>query len=112
MQRIKEYVYRHLPIIIVALLAISIISVAIGFSNYTLATSTWPESAEFYQLYTGQDRFSVHETNIQNVGCKLYVIVDHSNGTEYLMWQGYNMGGICQMMDTDGTASVVLEAEK
>ena len=112
MQRIKEYVYRHLPIIIVALLAISIISVAIGFSNYTLATSTWPESAEFSQLYTGQDRFSVHKTNIQDIDFSLYVVVDHSNGTDYLMWKGYNKGGICQMMDTDGTASVVLEAEK
>lgn len=74
--------------------------------------STWPESAEFSQLYTGQDRFSVHKTNIQDIDFCLYVVVDHSNGTEYLMWKGYNKGGICQMMDTDGTASVVLEAEK
>lgn len=74
--------------------------------------STWPESAEFSQLYTGQDRFSIHKTNIQDIKYKLYVIVDHENGTEYLMWQGFNKGGICQMMDTDGTASVVLEAEK
>ena len=74
--------------------------------------STWPESAEFSQLYTGQDRFSVHKTNIQDGDFSLYVVVDHSNGTEYLMWKGYNKGGICQMMDTDGTASVVLEAEK
>ena len=74
--------------------------------------STWPESSEFSQLYTGQDRFSVHKTNIQDIDFSLYVVVDHSNGTEYLMWKGYNKGGICQMMDTDGTASVVLEAEK
>lgn len=111
-QRIKEYVWEHLPIAVIVLLIISVISLSIGFSNSTLATSTWPESAEFYQLYTGQDRFSVHETNIQNVGCKLYVIVDHSNGTEYLMWEGIYQGGICQMMDVDGTASVVSEAEK
>lgn len=74
--------------------------------------STWPESAEFSQLYTGQDRFSVHKTNIQDGDFSLYVVVDHSNGTEYLMWKGYNKGGICQMMDTDGTASVVMESEK
>lgn len=58
------------------------------------AESTWPESAEFYQLYTGQDRFSEHSTNLNS----MTVVVDHQTGTEYLR----TPEGICPLLDVDG----------
>ena len=65
--------------------------------------STWPESAEFSTLETGQDRFSIHDTNLDD-WC---VIVDHRTGVQYLYRYKY---GLCPLLDADGTPLLVAEA--
>lgn len=64
--------------------------------------STWPESAEFSQLMTGQERFSEHATNVDG----LVVVVDHETGVQYLA-DGH---GMTELLDVDGTPLRVLEA--
>ena len=64
--------------------------------------STWPESAEFSQLMTGQERFSEHATNVDG----LTVIVDHETGVQYLA-DGH---GMTALLDSDGTPLRVREA--
>lgn len=66
----------------------------------------WPESAEFSTLESGQGRFSVHDTNVDSCD----VVVDHETGVEYLVWMGFYQGGICPLLDADGTPMTVLEA--
>lgn len=76
--------------------------------------SAWPESAEFSQLETGQERFSVNATNIGSC----FVIVDHETGIQYLLYgEGYHSGyagwsytGLCPLLDADGTPLLVAEA--
>lgn len=46
--------------------------------------NTWGESAEFTQLESGQDRFSLHNTNIKDNP----IIVDHSTGIIYMKHVG------------------------
>ena len=65
--------------------------------------STWPESTEFSELETGQDRFSTHLTGAHG----LRVIVDHRTGAQYLCAEGE---GLCPLLDMDGTPLLVLEA--
>lgn len=67
-----------------------------------IVESTWPESAEFYQIETGADRFSEHETNLEGV----VVLVDHVTGVQYAM----SAGGLCPLLDVDGTPLLVAEA--
>lgn len=64
--------------------------------------STWPESAEFSQLMTGQERFSEHATNIDG----LTVVVDHETGVQYLC----DEDGMTALLDVDGSPLRVLEA--
>lgn len=64
--------------------------------------STWPESAEFSQLMTGQERFSEHATNVDG----LIVIVDHETGVQYLA----DGDGMTALLDVDGTPMRVKEA--
>ena len=64
--------------------------------------STWPESAEFSQLMTGQERFSEHATNVDG----LTVVVDHETGVQYLA-DGH---GMTALLDADGAPLRVLEA--
>ena len=62
-----------------------------GGSYFTTTKhSTWPKSAEFYQLSTGQDRFSEHETNFET----MTVVVDHQTGAEYLR----TPDGVCPLL--------------
>lgn len=67
---------------------------------------TWPESAEFSTLESGQGRFSAHDTNVASCD----VVVDHETGVEYLVWMGVDKGGVCPLLDADGTPMTVLEA--
>lgn len=60
--------------------------------------NTWGESAEFTQLESGQDRFSLHNTNIADNP----IIVDHSTGIMY-------MRGIGVLVDENGKPLRVLE---
>lgn len=64
--------------------------------------STWPESAEFSQLMTGQERFSEHATNVGGVK----VVVDHETGVQYLA-DGH---GMTALLDADGAPLRVKEA--
>ena len=68
--------------------------------------STWPESAEFSTLETGQDRWSWHDTDDPF----LDVVVDHSTGIEYLVYDDGPSAGLCPLLDADGTPLLVLEA--
>ena len=65
--------------------------------------STWPESAEFAQLATGQERFSEHGTNLDH----WYVIVDHETGAQYLYRYEY---GVTPLLDADGTPLLAQDA--
>ena len=107
-ERFKDYVV-VIVICIGLILGCVFIGMPLGLDK-SEELSTWPESMEFSQLETGQDRFSIHKTNIDGLSTKLYVIVDHRSGTEYLMWKGTGEGGICQMTDAQGEPSLVLEA--
>ena len=60
--------------------------------------NTWGESAEFTQLETGQNRFSLHNTNVKDFP----VIVDHSTGIMY-------MRGVGVLVDENGKPLRVLE---
>ena len=60
--------------------------------------NSWGESAEFTQLETGQDRFSLHNTNVKDFP----IIVDHSTGIMY-------MRGIGVLVDENGEPLMVLE---
>ena len=70
------------------------------------AESTWPESAEFSELETGQDRWSWHDTDDPF----LDVVVDHSTGIEYLVYDDGYSAGLCPLLDADGTPLLVAEA--
>ena len=63
--------------------------------------STWPESAEFSQLMTGQERFSEHATNVDG----LTVVVDHATGAQYLA-DGH---GMTPLLSADGAPLLVAE---
>lgn len=65
--------------------------------------STWPDSAEFSTLDTGQTRFSAHGTNL----AYWEVVVDHRTGVQYLCCYKY---GLCPLLDADGAPLRVLEA--
>ena len=75
---------------------------ALGPSDQTDLHNTWPESAEFSQLMTGQERFSEHATNVDG----LIVIVDHETGVQYLA----DGDGMTALLDADGTPLRVREA--
>ena len=60
--------------------------------------NTWGESVEFTQLETGQDRFSLHNSNIADNP----IIVDHSTGIMY-------MRGVGILVDENGKPLRVLE---
>ena len=76
--------------------------------------TTYPESAEFSQLESGQGRFGMSETNLGSC----FVIVDHSTGVQYLLYgegQGYGSTswaytGLCPLLDADGPPLLVAEA--
>ena len=71
-------------------------------SGRTDLHSAWPDSAEFSQLMTGQERFSEHATNADG----LTVVVDHETGVQYLV----TSTGACPLLDVDGTPLLVAEA--
>ena len=85
-------------IVFCAFVAIVVFVVSRGQSLH----STWPESAEFSTLATGQERFSEHATNV--VG--LTVVVDHETGVQYLA----DGDGMTALLDVDGTPLRVKEA--
>ena len=92
---------------IVALLALflALVAAAVIFHRNDSGRdlhSTWPESAEFSQLVTGQERFSEHATNVDG----LTVVVDHETGVQYLA----DGDGMTALLDVDGSPLRVMEA--
>ena len=84
-----------------------VMALALAGCSDGAAESTWPESAEFSTLDTGQDRFSAHETGLWG----WQVIVDHQTGVQYLACMEYRYGAaVCPLLDVDGTPLLVLEA--
>lgn len=69
--------------------------------------TTWPESAEFSELETGKDRWSVHDTGEwSTMTGRMCVVVDHRTGVQYLV----TASGSCPLLSADGTPLRVLEA--
>lgn len=66
--------------------------------------STWPESAEFSTLETGQDRFLLHDTNLDG----WRVLVDHETGVQYIV--GNTAHTVCPLLEADGSPLLVAEA--
>ena len=93
--------YRLLTFGIAVFVVLSALSCARGCDT---DESTWPESTEFSELETGQDRFSLHGTNLD----KWRVLVDHETGVQYIV--GNTVHTVCPLLDTDGTPLLVLEA--
>lgn len=75
--------------------------------------TTYPESAEFSTLESGQGRFGMSGTNIDSC----FVIVDRSTGVQYLLYgEGKGYGntswaytGLCPLLDADGSPLLVAE---
>ena len=88
---------------LVLVVAVACIVAGCIASGRTDLHSTWPESAEFSQLMTGQERFSEHATNVAG----LTVVVDHETGNQYLVTDV----GACPLLDVDGSPLSVMEVE-
>ena len=67
---------------------------------------TWPESTEFSELESGQKRWSWHDTDDPF----LDVVIDHSTGVEYLLYDDGQSAGLCPLLDADGSPLLVAEA--
>lgn len=81
--------------------ALLIIVFVLSFGAYKEkenSENTWGESAEFTQLESGQDRFSLHNSNIADNP----IIVDHSTGIMYMKHVGV-------LVDENGEPLRVLE---
>lgn len=101
MSDFQRYMMKVVAAALVFLLAIAALGGCIP--RPVIVESTWPESAEFSTLGTGQDRFSEHETNLEG-WC---VLVDHRTGAQYLYRYKY---GVSPLLDVDGTPLLVAEA--
>lgn len=103
-QRIGDF-FGFVVFTIVALMAaIAVILSLFGCSSYE---PTWPDSAEFSQLESGQDRFSMHDTNLSYFD----IIVDHQTGVQYLYYsyKGHS-AAMTPLLNVDGTPMLVSEA--
>lgn len=74
-----------------------------GCSSGATEAAAWPESAEFSTLDSGQDRFSVHGTNL----AYWEVVVDHETGAQYLYRYKY---GVTPLLDAGGSPLLVAGA--
>ena len=94
----------------VAMAAVALVAAAIVLVSLWGCSSkdepAWPESTEFSELETGQDRWSLHDTGEPS----LYVVVDHRTGVQYLLHDDRSSAGLCPLLDADGTPLRVLEA--
>ena len=86
----------------ITIILVIVLVVVMGIYDYT-DESTWPESMEFSQLESGQDRFSIHDTNVSD----FKIIVDHQTGVEYLY--GYD-NGMTPLLGVHGEPLRVFEA--
>lgn len=91
---------------VVALAAAAVVVLSLAGCEATVIVEPdangWPESAEFSALDTGQTRFSSHSCG--DLGGA--IVVDHATGVQYLM----TAGGLCPLLDADGSPLLVAEA--
>ena len=100
----RELPWWTLPVSYACLVAWAVVmALALAVCSAGEQGSTWPESAEFSTLETGQDRFSRHDTNLNGWS----VLVDHETGAQYLCRYKY---GLCPLLDADGSPLLVAEA--
>lgn len=92
-----------MTIIGIMLVTLIVIFVFVKHNVQSEPNTTWPESVEFSQLESGQDRFSIHDTNIPD----FKIIVDHQTGIEYLY--GHDKG-MAPLLNTQGEPLRVFEA--
>lgn len=104
-RRVENFLFIFFGILFVALISVTSVSVTVWYNRSigNKLENTWAASAEFYQLESGQDRFSKHATNIGG----MYVIVDHDTGIQYLS----NENGMTVLLEEDGTPKRIIEAE-
>lgn len=96
-----------LPVSWACLLAWAVVmALALAGCSEAEPGSTWPESAEFSTLESGQKRWSRHDTDDPF----LDVVVDQSTGIEYLVYDDGQSAGLCPLLDADGTPLLVAEA--
>lgn len=86
----------------ITIILVIVLVVVMGIHDST-DKSTWPESMEFSQLESGQDRFSIHDTNMSD----FKIIVDHQTGVEYLY--GHD-NGMTPLLGVQGEPLRVFEA--
>lgn len=86
----------------ITMILVAVLVVVMGLHDST-DESTWPESMEFSQLESGQDRFSIHDTNVSD----FKIIVDHQTGIEYLY--GHD-NGMTPLLGVQGKPLRVFEA--
>lgn len=89
---------------IAAIVAAALVTFAALLAGCSGDDGSWPDSAEFSQLPSGQERFSVHATNLS----RWKVIVDHRTGAQYIA--NTNGRAICALVSQDGTPLLVDEA--
>ena len=95
-----------LPVFYACLLAWAVaMALALVGCSAEAPESTWPESTEFSELESGQGRWSWHDTDDPY----LDVVVDHSTGVEYLLYDDGQSAGLCPLLDVDGTPLLVAE---
>ena len=97
-RRVENYLLILFSILFIVLVC------ALAWTNRSASDTlenTWAASAEFYQLESGQDRFSEHSTNISGT----IVTVDHDTGIQYLS----NENGMTVLLEEDGTPKRVAE---
>lgn len=100
---VKNFLLMFFGILFVALVSVTSVSATVWYNRSigNKLKNTWAASAEFYQLESGQDRFSEHATNIGGT----YVIVDHDTGIQYLS----NENGMTVLLEENGTPKRVAE---
>lgn len=92
--------YRLMTFGIAFLVVLAVISCMMGASP---DTGTWPETAQWSTLESGQDRWSRHGTSLVDA----WVIVDHETGVAYLETER----GLCRMTDADSVPMTDAEGE-
>lgn len=83
-----------------------VMALALAGCSAVEPASAGPESAEFSTLESGQKRWSRHDTGEPS----LDVVVDHSTGVEYLLYDDGPSAGLCPLLDADGSPLLVAEA--
>lgn len=100
----------------VALLVLVVLFAAnsIMQSKQVQPANAWGPTAEFDtfdKLESGQDRWSLHGTDLDlgDPNATYYVLVDHKYGTEYLYVVSGGTTSVCPLLTNDGTVETISE---